>query len=123
MEMNQTTFNIMQSLLFLVVLAGVVFAIFFYFGQGNVTKDAVDVERKAELTRLQTSAGAYYSRLRFFDGVCQDIGVPTPFTCNETSDAYAIDIQLTNGTFYCADSTGFRGAAHGPINDKTVCER
>jgi len=123
MELKESTLYIIEGLLFLVVLSGIIFGILFFAGEGSLLGQGADAERKTQLGRLQASAATYHSRLRYFDGVCSDIGVPDNFVCNDTEDAYAVSISLTKGGFYCADSTGFRGETTYPIENSVRCAR
>ena len=123
MQIGQTTFYILQALIFLVVVGIAALAIFYFFGSGNVNNDGADAANKAKIERLRASAGIYFDRLQFYDGVCSDIGVPGGFECNNNEQAYAVSVRLNSGGFYCADSTGFVGRNNNALRGDIQCSQ
>jgi len=123
MQVSQTTFNVVQGVIFLVVIVVAAFAIYYFFGSGNVNNDGADAADKAKVERLRASARIYFDRLQFYDGVCSDIGVPNGFECNNNEQAYAVSVSLNSGGFYCADSTGFVGRTATALRGDIVCSR
>lgn len=87
----------------------------------DIDKAAVDTKRMAEIARMQGTADTYFARVQYFDGVCDVIGADRSHVCNESEKAYAIEIRLTSGTYYCADSTGFRGEIAESKGTHTSC--
>lgn len=87
----------------------------------SLNVDTHDTELKVIMTRLETSAGIYYARLQYFDGVCQDIGVPPGFRCHADSKSYAVEATLATGVFYCIDSRGFHGETRISKGQATSC--
>ena len=95
-----------ELVLVLVVIGAVGFGLWYL-----LSKDlgGPEVDQLAVMKRLQASAQVYHSRLWSYDGICSDIGVPPEMTCEESDDAYVIQIVLDDGAYYCIDSTGFIG--------------
>ncbi len=106
--MSPFTFRLIQSLIILVIVVllgtGVVF--FLRYDSGIEVGDA---QIQATLLRLQSSAFVYHGRLGYFDGVCSDIGLPKNYVCRETEKSFIIYVQLSDGSWYCADSTNYIG--------------
>lgn len=108
------TFYLLQVILFLLVV-GIVGAALWYFLKSDVP-EVSDVSKEAQISRLEKSAQSYHSKLFFYTGVCSDIGVPDGFSCKESDDTFVVETKLSDGDFYCADSTGFIGrteVSHG----------
>lgn len=118
MTFNKTTVVILEGLLVLLILAGVATAGWYLL---NLNVDAKGAELKAQMTRLQSSAGIYYSRLQYYDGVCEDIGVPAGFRCRAKESAYAIETTVKEGLYYCIDSTGFHAETRLSKGEGTAC--
>lgn len=119
MRINRLVFYISQLVLFLLIL-GVVGGALWYFLKSDVP-EVTDVNKEAQISRLDKSAQSYYSKLLFYTGVCADIGVPDGFRCNESDEAFVVETRLSDGRFYCADSTGFIGRADYSFGDGLAC--
>ena len=118
MQVNSGVAAVLQLIVFILIV-GVAGAAAWWFLTRESTPS--DTPLIAEMERLHASAQVYYSRLRFFDGVCSDIGVPDYVTCEESSDAYVLEVLLNNGEFYCADSTDFIGTKSTPRARALAC--
>jgi len=81
-----------------------------------------DQKLHAEMKRLQSAALVYKRQLSDFDGVCKEIGVRLPFECNQSSIAFAISVERHDGSFYCADSSGYFDIQVLPIRDHLSCK-
>ncbi len=106
--MSPFTFRIIQGLiiLVLVIILGTGVILFLKYDSGIEVSDA---HIEATMLRLQGSAFVYHGRLGYFDGVCSDIGLPKDYVCRETEKSFIIYAQLSDGTWYCVDSTNFKG--------------
>lgn len=102
----------------ILIVAGTAAYFFLNTGADDV---AVDAKRQAEILQLSTRAGTYFARLQYYQGVCSAIGADATHRCHESDTAYAVETRLTDGSYYCADSTGFRGAVLGSKGDATLC--
>lgn len=80
-----------------------------------------DAQLRGHLLRMQASSETYYARLQFYDGVCSDIGLPTDFNCDETTEAFAIETRLPTGRYLCMDNTGFLGEIGQSKRDAVSC--
>ena len=103
------------TLLLMVIVAVVMYSLLNYGPSVN------EKTHQAQMTRLQSSARIYHSRLTFYDGVCSDIGVETPYRCIASEEAYAIEVRLPDRSYYCADSTGFLGKTTKSFDRGTAC--
>lgn len=120
MKMNRHTFNVLRILFFLctsLLVAGFIYGVLTFVD----TSKGSDANVQANAERLRASAQVYYSRLQFYEGVCEDIGTPRNFTCVETDTAYALSARLTSGKHYCVDSSGFSGIVPWPVRDVPSC--
>lgn len=106
MKMNLPTFILLNAVVILLIIGGVLVVGWFLL---TTNVDQTEIQYKAELSRLSASALVYKSRIGSYEGLCGDIGVPDKFRCAESTDAYAIEADLSAGLFYCLDSTGFMG--------------
>lgn len=120
MTLSRTAMHIAVGLIFLVLAAAVVAAIWFLV---VASPSFHDQDERTELKRMQVSAQLYRYRLTSYDGVCRDIGALGKFVCNESSDAYAIEALLENGKYYCVDSTEFAGELYSSIGSATTCPK
>ncbi|OGG85975.1 hypothetical protein A2392_03180 [Candidatus Kaiserbacteria bacterium RIFOXYB1_FULL_46_14] len=75
----------------------------------NLDVNTEQTQYKLQMSRLQVSAQIYYSRLQYYEGVCNDIGLPAGWRCNSNEAGYAVEFDLGTGRFYCMDSAGFLG--------------
>lgn len=116
--MGLPAFVLVNVAMILLVVAGVL-AVGWFLLSTNL--DQTEVQYRAEFSRLDASAVVYQSRLGSYEGLCADIGVPEKFRCTESTAAYAIEADLSRGTFYCIDSTGFGGKTRIPKGDGRVC--
>lgn len=120
MTLSKTTMHIAVGLIFLAVAAAVGAGIWFLV----VVSPSLSVnDEQAELKRMQVSAQLYRYRLTSYDGVCKDVGAVGKFTCNETSEAYAIQARLESGKYYCVDSTEFAGELYISVGSGTRCPK
>ena len=104
MFLNRLKILFFQLLILIAVAAVAVIAIWALLL--SVPKDE-PVAEIAEMTRLQTSAQLYFNRVRFYTGVCRDMGAKPPYNCNDSETAYAVEVPLPAGGYYCIDSTGY----------------
>lgn len=118
MTLNKSTVVILEVLITLLILVMVAAVGWFLL---NLNLDAKGTELKAQMTRLQVSAGTYHARLQYYDGVCQDIGVPAGFRCQAKESAYAVETTLSTGLYYCIDSTGYHGETRLTKGEGTAC--
>ena len=96
----------------------------FIFGERESDSElsAEDVVTQANLASMQRSANRYRSRMLDYGGVCRSIGIDrAKYTCTESRDAYAIEGQLSDGRYYCVDSTGFAGVQARSRDGNTAC--
>jgi type IV pilus assembly protein PilE len=100
-----------------------------------------DASAKGSLSSARTAAEIYYDTYNNYGntgtGACEDTDVATLITaakaqttgtgsCNSVSGnggatAYAADITLNNGQFFCVDSTGFAGTSTQALGTLTAC--
>lgn len=122
MEISRSAFVFFQFILvacLVVLMAG---GVWFWLNNGRqINTDEAVIQ--IQLQRLQTSGHLYFSRLRFYTGVCSDIGVASSYRCNESEVAYAIEANLTNGVYYCVDSTDFSAKTNRSIGLSTKCSQ
>ena len=108
------------------VIVGLCVVVLWYFltfqtSGGSVLNDDL-IKSKVEST--VASARIQGGRMGGYDGVCKDISVVDPVLCSGTPSAFAIYAPLSGGTFYCSDSTGFKGEiAHTPERGAVVCNQ
>jgi hypothetical protein len=119
MRMHRSTF-IAINIVVAAVLVGVV-AVGIWLVMG-VNVDTSPAASEVKLVRLQASAQVYHSRLRYYSGVCDDIGVPRNFRCREAERSYAIEAPVPGGGYLCIDSTGFSGKTKDSIGSETKCK-
>lgn len=62
-----------------------------------------------QFQQYQATAEVYRSRLLDYAGMCDDIGLPPYVTCVADDTSYRLSQPLTDGTYYCADSTNQSG--------------
>lgn len=125
MQVNSATLFLIQSFIALVLFAALAAGVWYFFMGGfsfNLSDTATNLERRAEITRLSAAAGTYSSRMHSFDKVCDDIGLPSGYVCNESNSAFAVATILVNGLYYCADSSGFKGEISRNIGKSTKCQ-
>lgn len=89
----------------------------------SVNTDTTETQVRAQFTRLQASAQTYFARVRYYDGVCADIGVPSNFRCHNSETAYAVEADIGTGRFLCLDSTGFIGERRVSKGEETSCRQ
>ena len=120
MKMDRHAFYVIRILFF--VVASLVVAAFIYAVLVMVDTDkGSDASVQANAERLRASAQVYYSRVKFYDGMCKDVGLPRNFSCVETATAYALSGRLSTGKHYCGDSSGFSGVVPWPVRDVPSC--
>ena len=122
MKINRHIFNIVRVAFFILaplVVAGVIYILVSTVPEIEKNEAAV----KSKMERLRASGQVYYSRLQFYDGVCDDIDPPRGFRCTERTNAYVVETKLENGEYYCIDSTGFSGRVPWSVGEsKLACK-
>ena len=112
---------------FIILVFVTVLCIAFIIGGGwaylNYAPTLADQKLHAEMTRLQSAAMVYKGRMSSFDGVCKDIGVRPGFDCNHSSVAFAISVERYDGSFYCADSSGYYDIQGLPVREFLACKQ
>ena len=116
--MDKLKVILVQVIIFALVGTVVLSAVWWFL---NLPAEDEKLDEQAVAFRLQASAKVYYSRLNFYTGVCKDIGAQPPFSCNESDQAYAIEVFLNNAKYFCVDSTGFSGEISRTISKQTRC--
>jgi len=106
MIIHKNVLFLIEAIAVIVIVAAVGLLVWWLFGKDLAINDT---QLRANLIRMQASAETYYSRLQFYDGMCSDIGIPPNFTCNETTDSFAIETRLSTGRYLCVDNSGFLG--------------
>jgi len=82
-----------------------------------------DQKKRSEIQRIYASARVYHQRLDFYDGACADVVAGLDYDCNDSSGSFASEVLLSNGSYYCTDSTGFIGEIASSIQGMTSCEK
>lgn len=118
MQVHKSVALVFELVLGIAILAAVAYGGWFLL---SLNTDTDAVEAKAQMKLLQASTAAYYSRLRFYDGVCADVGLPRGFRCHADEESFAIETNLGVGLFYCLDSTGFLGETRVSKGESTAC--
>lgn len=119
MRLNKPVFLLIQLLILLGALAIVVVVMLYV----TSSRDGMvhDTNTQAVLKRLETSASSYHRRLDSYEAMCGDIGVPEGFYCTETGSDFSIETTLTDGSYYCTDSTGYFGPNSGSVQGRSAC--
>lgn len=120
MQVNRVTLRIIEVILGAFVASGVLLVGWWLL---SLNTDTTAAEQKAQMTRLKASAEVYYSRLRYYEGVCADVGVPAGYSCHDSEVAYAIEVLAGPGSYLCMDSQGFFGHTHLSKGQNTSCRR
>lgn len=120
MRINRYVFHTLNFLFIIGASLLVAGAIYFALTYVDTSK-GTDAAVQANVERLKASAQVYYSRLHFYDGVCDDIGVPNKFSCTESTTAYALSARLSTGAHYCVDSSGFAGTVPWQVTTEPTC--
>lgn len=77
-------------------------------GKGDAaTFDDSVLQTKVEQTVV--SANIQGGRMGSYDGVCNDVTIVAPIRCQQAQSGYAIFAPMANGSYFCVDSTEFRG--------------
>jgi len=85
---------------------------------------ATDLAHETTLRGMQASAELYRSKLTDYGGVCESIGLDTEaYHCLENTEAYAIEVVLSNDSYYCIDSTGFVGVTSQSFEATPSCQQ
>lgn len=121
MQVSTSLFRGIQIVVVLCVLV-IVGVVSYLVFTTTADQDALDLKRKAEITRMQSTAHAYFARLEYYDGTCEAIGADEIHRCSESDSGYAVEARLTDGTYYCADSTAFRGRILYSKGDRITCQ-
>jgi hypothetical protein len=140
--MNPTLFRILM-VVFVVALLGIFFAVgkLFvdtYLATPEVTNDPIPwgeavvdgrnhqatfddsvLETKVEQTVV--SANIQGGRMGSYDGVCKDITVVAPIRCHQEEFGYAIYAPMADGSYFCVDSSEFRGYIQGRPQQGSLC--
>lgn len=120
MRISKTTFQFLQVTL-VISVTGIFVFIAYQLITTEADNRARDAAKKASVSRVQASAFSYYSRLQYYDGVCADVGTTDEMSCTDSPDAFAVEVPLSNGTYYCADSTRFSGVITESKQRAVVC--
>jgi len=93
--------------IFLGLLSGILFlaAQSIFSNEGFAQKSY----KQFEFKNAVQSAFSYRKRNDDYQGVCFDISYPAHVTCVETANTFKLEMERSEGGFYCADSTGFNG--------------
>ncbi len=111
------------GVLFLIGLSVLILGALFYFV--FIYKESTEeVVSMAQLERFQDSAEAYKRRLLDYQNVCRETGVKDILTsCSDSKEGYRMLVAKGNGTFLCADSTGFLGEITDVYSETLACVR
>lgn len=101
------------------VLCAFLVAAGFKFVQNYGSADAV--KEQVVFKGYVTSATIFKSRYTDYKGLCSDVGLPSDVMCADNEDAYRFWKLRTDGTYYCADQTGFSGELTQLNTKKIVC--
>lgn len=92
------------------------------FTVSHSTQSPVDIDRESNLRTMQISAQAYRGKLLDYGGLCRSIGVDNKtYHCTENTETYAIEAQLSDGSYFCVDSTGFAGVRYTSYGKVPQC--
>ncbi|MCB9819675.1 hypothetical protein H6789_03160 [Candidatus Nomurabacteria bacterium] len=118
MRVHKSSLFLMEVIIIAIVVFSFGLFIWWLFEkESNVS----DVQIRGQMLRIQVSSETYYARLQFYDGICSDIGVPTNFNCDETTESFAVETKLPNGRYLCIDNTGFLGEIGQSKRDAVSC--
>lgn len=120
MQISRFTLLVIEMVLVLTIFTGALFVVWWLL---SLDTDTTAAEQKAHMTRMQASAEVYLSRLRDYQGVCADIGVPASYSCHDSEAAFAIEVPAGAGSYLCMDSQGFFGHTHLSKGENTTCRR
>lgn len=120
MKVHPKVFYALQFIVIALIL-GLVGVLGYFLLESDADKAAADAVRHAEILQLQTRADIYFARLQYYDGVCSAIGADAAHRCHESETAFAVETRLSDGSYYCADSTGFRGTTMDSKGEATAC--
>ena len=81
-----------------------------------------DFLMQQKVAATAASANMYGGRMGSYEGVCSDITIVDPIQCAETPETFAIFAPLSDGQYYCSDSTSFTGTITGPLRDTVLCQ-
>jgi type IV pilus assembly protein PilA len=120
------------ELLVVIAIIGILSAV--VIGNLNNAKEkGLDASAKASMSSLRAEAEIIYDTDgSSYDEVCtsgsavdvlHDAATTNGVSgvCNDSADAYAADVLLNDGNYFCVDSTGFAGAATATLGTATVC--
>lgn len=110
---------ILANILVILIIAAIAAGVGWFLLQLNL--DTSGPERELQMSRLTMSAKQHYDRFQDYEAVCEDIGLPTDWTCDSNSTDYAIEVGVGGGLFYCSDSTGFVGETRISKGQGVVC--
>jgi prepilin-type N-terminal cleavage/methylation domain-containing protein len=108
------------ELLVVIAIIGILAAV--VLGSLNDARDgANDASAKTSMNNIRNAAEIFYSEGGFtYSNVCGASSVTTLLAaaqdqtgntpdCDDADEAYAAEVQLRSGQFFCVDSTGFSG--------------
>ncbi|MEX0672484.1 MAG: type II secretion system protein [Candidatus Paceibacterota bacterium] len=122
------------ELLVVIAIIGILSAV--VLASLNTARDSAnDASAKTSLSQMRAEAEIYYSTNGDYEEVCtagtdpHDLYVAAgnaanaADTCNVATDnsAWAASIDLTEGEYFCADSTGQSGPAAAALGSATEC--
>lgn len=98
-------------ILFEGLVAILLIAVFVFVVRLLVVGDESTHLLKAETRFIQytLSAKQYHSKNFSYEGLCQEIGLPSDVVCADSENEYRMEITLDSLGYYCADSSGFKG--------------
>ena len=73
---------------------------------GHTLEDSL-LQTKVEQTVVSGNIQA--GRMGSYDGVCTDIVVVAPIRCEQSVTGYSLSAPMSDGTYFCVDSEGFKG--------------
>jgi prepilin-type N-terminal cleavage/methylation domain-containing protein len=114
------------------ILASVVLA-----SLSTARNKAKDASAKASMGSVRAQAEIFFDTNTTYDGVClstpgvvellaaatSQTGTTGDVECNDTASAWAADVTLSTSatSWWCADSTGYAGAATADLGTGTSC--
>ena len=109
--MNRAIRLITEGLALAIVIGGAtVYGMQLFQGNGTVKIGAVS----GQFQQYVATEREFKSRYLNYDGSCGDLALPSNVSCVATADTYKFEQSLSDGSVYCADSTGFAGQLSQP---------
>jgi len=113
------------ELLVVIAIIGILAAV--VLGSLNDARDgANDASAKTSLNNTRNAAEIFYSANSFaYTDVCDEFTALTDAAeaqtgnapvCGSDADAYAVEVELRDASYFCVDSTGYSGAGDGTVS-------